>query len=54
MLWTWGRYRGTAALWERKDRQHAHPLGRFITTVDRMFFAAAAALAIAIVVQLIR
>lgn len=49
---TWDRYRGSTALWVRKGGQHAPPLGRFIATVDRMFYAAAAALAIAIVALL--
>jgi hypothetical protein len=53
MFSTWDRSRGTAALWERKDRQHAHSLGRFIATVDRMFYMAVAALAVAILALLI-
>ena len=53
MFSTWDRSRGTPALWERKDRQHAHPLGRFLATVDRMFYAGAAALAVAILALLI-
>lgn len=45
MFSTWDRHRGTTALSERKERRDAHPLGRFIATVDRIFYAAAAALA---------
>lgn len=52
MFSTLDRSRGNAALWGRKDRQHA-PLGRFIATVDRLFYAAAAALAVAILALLI-
>ena len=53
MFSTWDRHRGTTALSERKERRDAHPLGRFIATVDRIFYAAAAALAIATVALLI-
>ena len=52
MAWTWDRYRD----WHRDDhtaRRDPKPLDRFLTTVDVMFYAAAAAFAITIVALLV-
>ena len=51
MAWTWDRYRESTTVWhrdERKGRQTADPLARFVAIVDRMFYLAAAAFAICI------
>lgn len=54
MFWTWDSYRGHAG-WSRAAQKvrHQDPLARFITTVDRLFYVAAAVFAVSIISLLV-
>ena len=53
MFWTWDSYRTEDAVW-RRDRNNArhdkHPLSHFLATVDVLFYAAAVAFVICVIV----
>jgi hypothetical protein len=53
MFSTWDRYRTGAAAWHREAKQAPQPerpLSHFLSQVDHLFYAAAAAFAICVIV----
>lgn len=52
MSWTWDRYPDSTAAWHG-DRRAEEPLARFVKTVNRMFYVAAAAFTLSIIALLI-
>ena len=53
MFSTWDRYRNGAAAWRsdaNQARKPEHPLSNFLSQVDHLFYAAAAAFVICVIV----